>query len=332
MQQPVSIAAVQQPLPNPPPITQMSATAMTSKIVGRAVQTSPSSLIFSAVSPDAPWLLLPLPFELKGDQYLLTAAPFRGTFELADSFRIEMVGDAKLCILPPDASGVPGIFVDYGRIIIYPLQANQPLRIEMEKARGTVSSTGMESVLFIDTFAEISESMDSSRSTEEQGRRTSPILGFAPRNGERIAWQSANQPQPFFADTQGSVLLQSDRYRFGEVRNLPNWLGAMPVSPEDRMLAEVCRRYFAEAQGNGEQALTQLTQDESPAVRTLGLRLWGDLGRFDVPIAAAAERRQGEEAIRHVLNQYFEEVMRRDGETIQRFADAIQSVREAQRN
>ena len=336
IQQPVSVAAVQaavqQSLPNPPPIAQVSATATPPIVVGRAVQACPLNLIFSATSADASWQLLPLPFDLNGDQYLLTAAPFRGTFELAARFRIEMIGDAKLCILPPDASGTPGIFVDYGRIVIYPLQANQPLRIETERARGTVSSTGTESVLFIDTFAEVSEPPSNIRTIEEQKPKRSPILGFVPGNGERIVWQSATQPQPFFADAQGSVLLQSDRYRFGEVRNLPNWLGAMPVSAEDRLLAEVCRRYFAEAQGNGEQALTRLIQDKSPAVRTLGLRLWGDLGRFDVPIAAVAERRQGEESIRHVLNQYFEEVMRRDEETVQRFADAIQNVREAQRH
>ena len=334
---PAAVAAIQplvqqQSLSNPSQIAQMSATVATPRVVGRAMQTSPASLIFSAMSADASWQLLPLPFDLNGDQYLLTAAPFRGTFELGGNFRVEMIGDAKLCILPPDASGIPGIFVDYGRIIIYPLQANQSLRIETERARGIVSSTGTESVLFIDTFAEVTEPLGSIRPPEEQRPRTTPILGFVPLNGERIIWQSVNQLQPFFADAQGSVLLQSDRYRFGEVRNLPNWLGVMPVSSEDRMLAEVCRRYFAEAHGNGEQALTRLIQDESPAVRTLGLRLWGDLGRFDVPIAAAAERRQGEEAIRHVLNQYFEEVMRRDDETVQRFADAIQSVREAQRD
>ena len=330
--QPVSAVVAQQPLPNPPPIAQMSAVAIVSKVVGRAVQTSPSDLIFSAASAGAPWRLLPFPFDLNGDQYLLTAAPFRGTFELAAGFRIEMIGDAKLCLLPPDASGTPGIFVDYGRIIIHPLRANQPLRIETEKARGTVSATGTESVLFIDTFAEVSEPLNSTRPAEGQQPRTSPILGFVPKNGERLIWKSVSQPQPFFADSQGSVLLQSERYRFGEVRNLPNWLGAMPMPQEDRMLAETCWRSFSDVQGDGERALTRLTQHESPAVRTLGLRLWGDLGRFDVPIAVMAAGRQGEEAIRQVLHQYFEEVMRRDEETVQRLADAIQIVKEAQKN
>jgi len=95
-------------------------------------------------------------------------------------------------------------------------------------------------------------------------------------------------------------------------------------------LAEVCRQYFSEALGDGGKALARLIQDESPAVRTLGLRLWGDLGRFDIPIAVMAEKRQGEEAIRQVLNQYFEEVMRRDEETIQRLADAITTVKQTQ--
>ena len=330
-QPPVSAGVVPQPAPSPPTISQMSAVTIVPRAVGRAVQTHPSDLIFSAASAGAAWRLSPLPFDLNGDQYLLTTAPFRGTFELAAGFRIEMIGDTKLCLLPPDASGMSGIFVDYGRIIVHPLIANQPLRIETEKARGTAGFTGTESILFIDTFAEVSEPSNGTRPPEEQKPQTSPILGFVPKNGERIFWQSVSQPQPFYANSQGCVLLQSERYRFAEIR-LPNWIGAMPAAQEDRMLAEVCRQSFAEAQGDGERALTQLIRSESPAVRTLGLRLWGDLGRFDVPIAVMAEGRQGEEKICHVLHQYFEEVMRRDEETVQRLADAIQIVKEAQRN
>ena len=97
------------------------------------------------------------------------------------------------------------------------------------------------------------------------------------------------------------------------------------------MLVEICRRYFMDARGGTEQALMWLIQDESPAVRTLGLRLWGDLGRFDVPIAVVAEKRPGEEAIRQILNQYFDEVMRRDNETVQSFADALKLIKESQK-
>jgi hypothetical protein len=242
-----------------------------------------------------------------------------------------MIGDAKLCLLPPDASGVPGIFVDYGRIIIRPLSANQPLRIETEKARGVVSSTGTESVVFIDTFAEVSEPQDSAKLPEGQKPNTSSILGFVPKNGERLVWQSVSQPQPFHTDSQGCVLLQSERYRFADIR-LPNWLGTMPATQEDRALAEMCRQSFAEAHGDGERALTQLIRSESPAVRTLGLRLWGDLGRFDVPLTVMAEKRKEDDSVRQVLNYYFKEVMRRDAETVQRFADAIEIIKEARRN
>jgi hypothetical protein len=107
--QPVSVAMEQQPLP----IEQVSAEgAVPHVVVGRAVETAPTSVIFSAASENARWQLPPFPFDLTGNQYILTVAPFRGTIELAAGFRIEMVGDVKLCLLPPDASGIPGIFVD----------------------------------------------------------------------------------------------------------------------------------------------------------------------------------------------------------------------------
>ena len=102
------------------------------------------------------------------------------------------------------------------------------------------------------------------------------------------------------------------------------------------MLAETCRRYFAEASVGevdairiGAKALTQLSQDESQAVRLLGLRLWGDLGEFFVPLTVMAERRPGDEAVRLVLVRYFEEVMRRDAKSVQLFTFAIEQVKEA---
>jgi len=93
------------------------------------------------------------------------------------------------------------------------------------------------------------------------------------------------------------------------------------------MLAEVCRRYFAEARGDGATALTRMAQDERQSVRLLGLRLWGDLGEFIVPVTEMAERREGDEAVRAVLTRYFDEVMRRDPESVQRLADAIDAAR-----
>jgi hypothetical protein len=311
-------------IPYPQPIVQTSGTVAVPRVLGRAIPTSQPSVIFSAATSSKPWYLHSLPFDLNGEQYLLTASPFRGTFELAAGFRIEMIGDSKLCLLPLDASGTPGIFVDYGRIVIQPLQANVSLRIETEKSSGFFSATGTNSVLFIDTFAEISQPSRVSP-PEEQKKETSPILGFVPKNGERIVWKSISQPQPFMVESLGCILLQSDQYRFEEVR-VPSWLKPIPMSQEEHMLSEACRRYFVEARGNAEQALTWLMQDESQAVRTLGLRLWGDLGQFDVPLSVMEHKRE-EEAIRRILVNYFKEVMRRDAETVQRFADAIAEVK-----
>ena len=75
------------------------------------------------------------------------------------------------------------------------------------------------------------------------------------------------------------------------------------------------------------EALTCLVNDESRVVRSLGLRLWGDFGEFSVPLMAMRERRRDDESVRRVLVRYFEEVMRRDSESIQNFADAIKEIR-----
>ena len=299
-------------------------------ILGRTISTNYPSVIFSADSVGDGWQLPDLPFDIHAEQYLLTSDPFRGTFELADSFRIEMIGDAKLCILPLDENGLPGIFVDYGRIIIRPLRPNQSLRIAMERARGTVSVQGTESTLFIDSFSEITIPATNARASESQGPKTSPILGFVPRQGEQIVWQADNQIQPFQVTSQGGMMLQSERYEFGQVI-LANWLGTMSIQPEHRMLAELCRQSFAEAAGDDGRALDRLIRHEFPSVRVLGLRLCGDLGDFTVPLKETKKLSKEEEPIRNVLNQYFEAVLRRDAETLQRLADAIENVRQVER-
>ena|GEM_PF-1850902 len=316
--QPQEVSQTMQPEPPHEPVA-----------VGQVVATPFPNVIFSAPSSKHDWELPETPFNLYAQQYLLTAAPFRGTLNIADRFRIEMIGDAKLCILPPDSSGIPGIFVDYGRIIIHPLRSGQSLRIATENSCGTITVSGTTSTLFIDTFAEVSNPNARTNILLQQDitrPRISPILGFIPRNGEHIVWHAEKQTQPFPVTSQGSVMLYSDRYQFGQIQTLPNWLGNLPMTQDDRRLAELCRQFFAE--GEGEQALNRLTQHAAPTVRLLGLRLWGDLGNFVEPLDAMRQRNPEDEAVRTVLGQYFEEVMRRDSETIQRFADAINVIRQ----
>ncbi|MDR3233935.1 MAG: hypothetical protein LBT46_09795 [Planctomycetaceae bacterium] len=297
-----------------------------SPVLGQLLSTPEPAIVFSAQTSDSQWNLPVLPSELNAEEYLLTAVPFRGTLELAAGYRIELVGDAKMCILPPDQNGTAGIYVDYGRIVIRPLKANVPLRIETEKSQGTVSISGTTSVLFIDTFAEIIPA-GNEPAADSIRPKTAQILGFAPNNNETLHYKSAKMPSNFTAANRGSLLLQANGYSFAEIPHLPNWLQLAPLTSAEKRLAEDVRRIFNEVQGNSEAALQRLVREKPAELRALGCRLWGDLGRFDVPLTVSAAKRPEDEAVRQVLALYFNEVMKRDAETVQRFAAAIQSVR-----
>jgi hypothetical protein len=296
--------------------------------LGRVVASAEASLVFSAMSASDQWNLLPQPFLLKPEQYLLSVTPFRGLVDLIGGFRIEMVGDAKLCVLPPDARGIPGIYVDYGRIVIFSINNRQAqLRIETEKSQGIVMFNGQNSKVFVDTFAAVIDKPAAEVPQQGQVSVTTPILGFVPDPNEPIVWRSSNQQTPLTTNKPGSILLHSERTEFGRIQHLPNWLRANPLSPNDRNLAETCRRIFSETNGQCEAALRTLVRDSSNAVRTFGFRLWGDLGRFDVPLVIMADKNPEDEQVRQVLVPYFNEVMKRDEETVQRLADAIKAVR-----
>jgi hypothetical protein len=301
-------------------------------ILGRVLAVKEPCIVFSASTASDQWEMKRLPLALHTDQYLLTTAPFRAVVELESGFLVEMVGDSKFCLLEPDEHGISGIFIDYGRLVIRPIAAEnraktQSLRLQTEKVHGTVHLTDSKSLIFVDTFAEILEN-NSSESIPNRRHvlpQTRPILGLIPDVSGKISWQV--DQVSLVATQQAGVLLVSDKPELGNIQGLPNWLNPLPLPPESEHLATVCHRIFDKAEGNCEAALNLLIREPSIMVRSLGYRLWGDLGRFDIPLTFLSEAKPEEEPIRQVLVPYFREVMKRDEETVQRLADAIEAVR-----
>ncbi|MGL4594954.1 MAG: hypothetical protein ACRCUY_09525 [Thermoguttaceae bacterium] len=300
-------------------------------------------MLFSASSASAQWRKEMAPFDLEADQYLLSLAPFRATFELANSFDIEMIGDSKLCILPIDEDGNPGIYVDYGRIVIRPkktgsddsIDSIKTLRIETEKIEGLISLQGNQSIFFIDTFAGVTDAQKEIPIANESGvnemglssLKTESIIGFLPATNEAIYWASAGMSEPLLVSKNSTALLSPDCFLLGELQHEPNWLKNSIPTVEQTSLAQTCQRIFNETNGNCEEALQQLTRNRSIAVRGFGFRLWGDLGRFDVPLKLLSKATNDDEPIRKILVPYFREVMKRDEETVQRLSESIQMVR-----
>ena len=297
-------------------------------VMGQLIDSSEPLVLFTAPSANEQWKKSNGRVELQVDQYLLTLAPFRANLELGGQFRIEMVGDAKICVLAPDAQGNPGIFVDYGRIVIRPL-SNQPksLRIQTEKTSG-LATLGGRSLIFVDTFAEIVPTVPKPNvPLANAAVKNNAILGLLPDPAETVSWLAEDQGRPYTTNAQTSVLLETGRSDRGAIRNLPNWLQSAPLSEEGRMLAVATKRAFEETKGNCEAALERISRDPAIPIRAFGHRLWGDLGRFDVPLQLLARNTVEDESVRQILANYFTEVMKRDAETVQRLADAIDTVR-----
>ncbi len=287
-----------------------------------------STVLFTAPSANEKWRKSTGHVEVRAEQYLLTLAPFRADIELGKSFRIEMVGDSKLCFLPPDALGNPGIYVDYGRIVIHPLTPQaRSLHIQTENAAGIVTFGG-RSLVFVDTFAGIVPGVaepSPQASAPNGSTKCNTIVGLLPGQTETVLWLANGQTKPLATQTQTSVLLDKNRSERGTIRNLPTWLQPSTLTPENQMIANACQQAFDDTNGNCEGALGLLSQHPSVAVRTFGGRLWGDLGRFDVPLTLLTRNNPEDEPIRLVLAGYFREAMKRDTETIQRLADAVET-------
>ncbi|MDR2756399.1 MAG: hypothetical protein LBC20_11885 [Planctomycetaceae bacterium] len=304
------------------------------QVLGRVLAIKEPCIVFSASTASDQWEMKRLPLSLHANQYLLTTAPFRAVVELEGGFQVEMVGDSKFCLLEPDENGIAGIFIDYGRLVIRPIfsenkSTTQSLRLQTEKIQGTVHLSDSTSLIFVDTFAEILENTPNESVPNHHHRnllpQTRPILGLIPETNGKISWQVGQIS--LVATRQAGVLLIQEKPELGNIQGLPNWLNPLPLPPESEQLATICHRIFDKTNGNCETALNLLIREPSIVVRSFGYRLWGDLGRFDIPLTFLSEAKPDEEPIRQVLVPYFREVMKRDEETVQRLADAIESVR-----
>jgi hypothetical protein len=149
-------------------------------------------------------------------------------------------------------------------------------------------------------------------------------LGLLPDPNESISWLSAKPNVQSVTKSDMSIVLTDDRIERGIIRNHPNWLRRISVPAEGKQIETACLNVFNKENINIEAALQLLLKEKSDTIRSFGYRLWGDLGRFDVPLKG---RIFETESIQQTLIQYFKEVMKRDGESVQRLTDAIEKER-----
>ncbi|MDR1485771.1 MAG: hypothetical protein LBT09_13235 [Planctomycetaceae bacterium] len=321
------------------PVENQKRISVTKKhgVLGNVVVSGDPMVIFTADSSESQWRFKSNQFDIYANQYILTSAPFRADIKLGEDFTIEMIGDSKLSVLS-SANGVAAIYIDYGRLVIRAcydkstaLKQVKLIRISTEQGECTVGFNGSKSVMFVDTFAEISRSSAQSvtntagnSSVAEIQIGTNPILGLLPDPSESISWLSAKQNVPSVVKSDMSIVLTAGRSERGIIRNHPNWLRRISVPAEGKQIETACLNIFNKENINIESALQMLLQEKSETIRSFGYRLWGDLGRFDVPLKG---RIFETESIQLSLVQYFKEVMKRDGESIQRLTDAIEKER-----
>ncbi|MDR2761544.1 MAG: hypothetical protein LBB88_02965, partial [Planctomycetaceae bacterium] len=311
------------------------------RALGTVLATKDPMVIFTADTSESQWRFESNQFELHANQYVLTSAPFRADINLADDFIIEMIGDSKISVLPSN-NGVAAIYIDYGRLIIRAsydhsaaIKQVKSIRICTERGEATVGFNGTKSVAFVDTFAEVSRTPTQADSGQTNSNSTNglsseiqvgmnPIIGLLPDPQESISWLPAKQNAPFVTKSDMSIVLTEGRSDRGIIRNHPNWLRRISVPEEGKQIESACMNIFNKKNINLEAALQILLNEKSETIRSFGYRIWGDLGRFDVPLKG---RIIESESIQQSLVQYFKEVMKRDAESIQRLTEAIDKER-----
>lgn len=103
------------PSPTPAAPTPAAAEGAADESVGRLVSEE-SELIARWDEAERAWVRLPGKEPLKVGDRLLCFPSFRPKFTFSSGLTVELIGASRVELAPPDAAGVPGLRVDFGRI------------------------------------------------------------------------------------------------------------------------------------------------------------------------------------------------------------------------
>lgn len=254
----------------PPEMSGASASA--AENVGRFV--SDRDVLLRLNSETSTWERVPANDLLSPGRPLVALPTYRPLVALTAGVTIQVVGGSQIELLPSDEAGVPGIIVDYGRLVVRTVgQAESRLRLRTGEQEGMITLVSAESSVAIEVGREVPPAVDPAEEPLDPTTRMYALSG-------QIRWRGSDQADPVTVEApqiltlKGAETLTSEKSADG-----PDWALSSTVGPLDRRASPTVEAALVKGRPAG-LSLRELSVHRQKEVRWLAVRCLGYLGEF----------------------------------------------------
>ena len=220
---------------------------------------------------------------LAGRQPLLALPSYRPRVVVLNvGATLELVNGSRVELLPDNAQDLPGVDIDFGRVVIRPLaQAGARLRVLVGSHAGTITLTNVESIAGL----EVTRVHEPGKDPEKVPFSRALTKLYVAKGG--AVWEEEAGKPPLRLTAPAELLLDGLNADTppSAGKDIPKWITVNTVNEDDQRAAlSVSQALPAERAAS--LGLMELTEDRRKEVRWLAARCLGYLGQFD-PMTAA---------------------------------------------
>lgn len=257
----------------PPMATRPMAKPMTvpREPVGEYVSTTE---VLVRLDPASHWQRVPSQAALSAGDEIVSFPTYRPSFNLSGGASVQLLDGTRIVLMKPDAEGVAGLDVRYGRLIVKAGQAKDArLRLQFGPRTAVLRFADTESMIMIEVGRPLLPGID------PETQPSPHIVGVYVTSGAITLQRDAND-DPLSVSAPMKFRLNDNPPEPVAVQELPGWSSPDAVSLLDQRASATVEPSLA-TDRRIELALRELTGHRQKEVRWLAMRCLGHLGDFE---------------------------------------------------
>jgi hypothetical protein len=246
--------------------------------VGRFL--SNDQLLIRKVQDENDWLMVPARSSLRAGDHVLALPTYRPTIALSAGVTLQVPGGTSLELLPPDADGMSGVRLYYGRLVLLNNgTVGTRFRIQLGDGgtprEGVITFSGPTSTAAIEVHREF-------RPGENPEDEKTPVVAELCASGGQIAWEEQGEAKVREEiDPKTHIVIRSDK----APKRIDNsevfaWLETDDISKRDRLASPEMKKNFEQGR-SVVLSLKELAAHRRFEVRSLAVRSLGHLNYFE---------------------------------------------------
>lgn len=230
------------------------------------------------------WLRVAAHDPLGADVRLVALPTYRPAILFSSGVQLTVVGPAEVRLTDVDADGVPGVVVQYGRLIVMPTdEPGSRLNIQFGARQSRVTFQDLDATLVLDAWQYLPPGVD------PQQQKANGVLNALTPAGQ-LSWQDRGTPAPIVLEPgQLATMIDAGTPALQPLTETPQWLDANTEPP----INQAASRQLEPALDPSQPlivALREQVNNRLVEVRMLAIRSLSMFDDFDPFVAAIGSR------------------------------------------